>query len=53
VVSWSVIAITSRPAWTPATINSAGDSVPSLAVEWQCRSILVTRKRYRVTRAEH
>src|SRR3954462_5024448 len=47
------MAITSRPASAPAATSSAGLSVPSLAVEWQCRSILVTRRRYRVTRTKH
>src|ERR1700754_109457 len=39
VVSWSVIATTSSPAAAAAVISSAGVSVPSLAVEWACRSM--------------
>src|SRR3954452_6810608 len=46
VVSWSVIAMTSRPAAAPALTSSAGVNVPSLAVEWQWRSMRVTRERY-------
>src|SRR5690349_16404615 len=39
VVSWSVIASTSTPARWAAATSSAGESVPSEAVEWVCRSI--------------
>src|SRR4051812_44741758 len=39
VVSWSVRATTSRPAAAAAATSSTGESVPSEAVEWVCRSI--------------
>ena len=38
-VSWSVSATTSRPAASAACTTPAGESVPSLAVEWVCRSM--------------
>ena len=39
VVSWSVIASTSTPARCAAATSSPGESVPSDAVEWVCRSM--------------
>jgi flavin reductase (DIM6/NTAB) family NADH-FMN oxidoreductase RutF len=39
VVSWSVRAITSRPALAASPMTAAGVSVPSEAVEWVCRSM--------------
>ena len=39
VVSWSVSARTSRPAAAAAATTPAGESVPSEAVEWVCRSM--------------
>src|SRR3977135_2180484 len=41
VVSWSVIATTSRPARAAASTRPAGVSVPSEAVEWVCRSMRI------------
>ncbi len=38
-VSWSVRATTSSPAARAAVTSSAGESVPSEAVEWVCRSM--------------
>ncbi|GAA3133057.1 hypothetical protein GCM10017687_56340 [Streptomyces echinatus] len=42
VVSWSVSATTSSPAAAAWRTSSAGVSVPSEAVEWQCRSMRTT-----------
>ncbi len=42
-VSWSVSAMTSRPAAAALATSSAGVSVPSEAVEWVCRSMRTTR----------
>src|SRR3954469_3418987 len=41
VVSWSVIATTSSPAFAAAATSPAGESVPSEAVEWACRSMRI------------
>src|SRR5690349_13822233 len=37
-VSWSVMAIRSRPADRAAATSSAGETMPSEAVVWQCGS---------------
>src|SRR3954452_11371371 len=39
VVSWSVSATTSSPAWAASASTSDGGDVPSEAVEWTWRSI--------------
>ncbi len=38
-VSWSVMASTSMPAAAAASTSTVGLSVPSLTVEWACRSM--------------
>ncbi|CAM5724311.1 hypothetical protein SFUMM280S_11044 [Streptomyces fumanus] len=47
VVSWSVSATTSSPAAAALRTSSAGVSVPSDAVEWQCRSMRTADSRGR------
>src|SRR5512138_2717442 len=41
--SWSVMEIAPRPRLTAMATRAVGDSVPSEAVEWMCRSIAVGR----------
>src|SRR5579859_1296068 len=42
-VSWSVTAMRSRPALTAAATSSAGETMPSEAVVWQCGSASAIR----------
>src|SRR5579862_1461336 len=45
IVSWSVMAIRSRPAALAAATSSAGETIPSEAVVWQCGSATPTSGR--------